>query len=217
VASWSSIDYFGRWKALHYYARRFYNDILVSPTVQNDTIKVFVISDRLKPENAILTIQYIDFSDNKKPVLTVTKTISINPQSSTAFYSIQKEEWARFIDPASVYLYCKLTQRNAVISENRLFFNPMKDCRLPVPNLKIYTKYNTNGFEITVSTDELARNIYLSTDQYDGFFTDNFFDLNPGQSMTIQFKTAEKITLEEFRKTLTVQSLVDAFGEYKRK
>jgi len=217
VASWSSIDYFGRWKALQYYARRFYNDILVSPTVQNDTIKVFVISDRLKQENAILTIQYIDFSDKKKPVLPLTKTISINPQSSTVFYNIQKEEWARFIDPASVYLYCKLTQRNAVISENRLFFNTMKDCRLPVPNLKIYAKDNANGFEITVSTDELARNVYLSTNQYDGFFTDNFFDLNPGQSMTIQFKTAEKITLEEFRKTLTVQSLVDAFGEYKRK
>ena len=47
VASWSSIDYFGRWKALHYYARRFYNDLLVSPVMNNGTVDVYVVSDKL--------------------------------------------------------------------------------------------------------------------------------------------------------------------------
>ena len=43
VASWSSIDYHGRWKALQYYARRFYSDIIVSPHEENGNIKVFVV------------------------------------------------------------------------------------------------------------------------------------------------------------------------------
>ncbi len=46
VASWSSIDYYGRWKALQYYARRFYNDLLISPTAQNGYLKLFLVSDR---------------------------------------------------------------------------------------------------------------------------------------------------------------------------
>jgi beta-mannosidase len=39
VASWSSIDYFGRWKALQYYARRFYSPVLLSPVVEEKELK----------------------------------------------------------------------------------------------------------------------------------------------------------------------------------
>ena len=42
VASWSSIDYFGRWKALQYYAKRFYSDLLISPTVEDGSLKLYV-------------------------------------------------------------------------------------------------------------------------------------------------------------------------------
>jgi beta-mannosidase len=47
VASWASIDYYGRWKALHYYARRFYDDVLVSPFLHDDKVDVYVVSDKL--------------------------------------------------------------------------------------------------------------------------------------------------------------------------
>ena len=46
VASWSSIDYYGRWKALQYYARRFYAPILVSPHVEDGSLKVYIVSDK---------------------------------------------------------------------------------------------------------------------------------------------------------------------------
>src|SRR5579864_3876529 len=49
VASWSSIDYSGRWKALHYYARRFYGGVLVSPYAHEGTVDVYVVSDKLQP------------------------------------------------------------------------------------------------------------------------------------------------------------------------
>ena len=50
VASWSSIDYYGRWKALQYYARRFYAPILVSPHVEDGALKVYIVSDKIKAE-----------------------------------------------------------------------------------------------------------------------------------------------------------------------
>jgi beta-mannosidase len=49
VASWSSIDYYGRRKALQYYARRFYNDLLVSPHQENGGFPVYIVSDRTAP------------------------------------------------------------------------------------------------------------------------------------------------------------------------
>ena len=48
VASWSSIDYYGRWKALQYYARRFYAPILVSPHVEDGALKIYIVSDKTK-------------------------------------------------------------------------------------------------------------------------------------------------------------------------
>ena len=50
VASWSSIDYYGRWKALQYYARRFYAPVLVSPHVEDGVLKVYIVSDKAKAE-----------------------------------------------------------------------------------------------------------------------------------------------------------------------
>ncbi|MGB6403517.1 MAG: glycoside hydrolase family 2 protein, partial [Candidatus Sulfotelmatobacter sp.] len=49
VASWASIDYYGRWKALHYYARRFYDDLLISPFLHDGKVDVYVVSDKLQP------------------------------------------------------------------------------------------------------------------------------------------------------------------------
>jgi beta-mannosidase len=61
VASWSSIDYYGRWKALQYYARRFYAPILVSPHVEDGALKVYIVSDKTKAEPATLRVRLMDF------------------------------------------------------------------------------------------------------------------------------------------------------------
>ena len=61
VASWSSIDYYGRWKALQYYARRFYAPILVSPHVEDGSVKVYIVSDKTDSTPASLRVRLMDF------------------------------------------------------------------------------------------------------------------------------------------------------------
>src|SRR4029077_38889 len=61
VASWSGIDYYGRWKALHYAARRFYAPILVSPVEEAGNVRVYVVSERLTDTRARLTLRVVDF------------------------------------------------------------------------------------------------------------------------------------------------------------
>ena len=90
VASWASIDYYGRWKALHYYARRFYDDVLISPFLRNEKVDVYVVSDKLQPLSGDIHAQLLDFSG--KVLLDQTKGISIPAQSSAVYFSIDKAE-----------------------------------------------------------------------------------------------------------------------------
>ena len=47
VASWSGIDYFGKWKALHYTVKDVFSNFLISHEINNDSLEVFVVSDSL--------------------------------------------------------------------------------------------------------------------------------------------------------------------------
>ena len=49
AVSWSGIDYFGRWKALHYHVKKAYKKILVSMTEDNGILRVYIVSDALEP------------------------------------------------------------------------------------------------------------------------------------------------------------------------
>ena len=59
VASWSSIDYYGRWKALQYYARRFYAPVLVSPHVEDGMLKTYIVSDKVQALSGDLRLRII--------------------------------------------------------------------------------------------------------------------------------------------------------------
>ena len=62
--SWSSIDFFGNWKALHYKAKKAFTNVLISSKIENDTLKTFVINDELKSHEGQLSIQILDFDGN---------------------------------------------------------------------------------------------------------------------------------------------------------
>ncbi|MCI0494645.1 glycoside hydrolase family 2 protein, partial [candidate division KSB1 bacterium] len=84
VASWSSTDYYGRWKALHYFARKAYEDVLLSPIVENDMVQVFIVSDKLKPFHALLKLEVMDFAGHKPWHKELPVDISAN--SSKLYY-----------------------------------------------------------------------------------------------------------------------------------
>ena len=75
VASWSSIDYFGRWKALQYYARRFYGDLLISPYAHDGAIDVYIVSDKLQTTQGEVRMRLLDFDG--KTLLDKTQEVQI--------------------------------------------------------------------------------------------------------------------------------------------
>src|ERR1017187_9135861 len=86
VASWSSIDYYGRWKALQYYARRFYAPVLVSPHIEDGSLKVYIVSDKTKVAPVTLRVRLMDFAG--KVLLEETSEVEVAPLTSKFYLDL---------------------------------------------------------------------------------------------------------------------------------
>ena len=209
VASWSSIDYTGRWKALQYYARRFYSDILISPHEENGKMNFYVVSDRLQSTAVQLKVSLLDFEGHT--LWNQQQDIQIAALNSKSYSNIPIDELLARRDPKSVFLFAELLVGGKTVSRNEHFFEPYKNLLLPRPQIDVVAVRTQTGFRITLSSDNLARAVYLSAPNYPGFFVDNYFDLIPGRKIEVEFRTRSPVNVAEFQKHLSIRSMTDAF------
>jgi beta-mannosidase len=209
VASWSSIDYTGRWKALQYYARRFYKDVLVSPHEENGSLDFYIVSDRLQPTAAQLQVSLLDFEGHT--IWNRQADIEVAALTSKSYLNIPIDGLLAGKDPKSVFVVAELLVGGQSVSRGEHFFQPYKSLLLPQPQISAAAVRMGTGFRITLSANKLARSVYLSAPNYDGFFVDNYFDLIPGRKVEVEFRRRGSLDLADFQKRLTVRSLADAF------
>ncbi len=209
VASWASIDYYGRWKALQYYARRFYDDLLISPFLHDDKVDVYVVSDKLQPLSGTIHTRLLDFSGNV--LLDQTKDIQIPAQSNAIYFTLAKADLALKGDLHRSFLVFDLELGGKKVSRNLIFFDAMHSLDLPVMP-KIATTLSKSGgdYTITLQSAKLARGVYMSFGDLDVEFSDNYFDLLPGESATVTLKSAA--TIDQLKSALKVMSLTEAYA-----
>lgn len=210
VASWSSLDYYGRWKALQYYARRFYNDVLVSPHQDSGGVNVYVVSDRTTELKADLRLRIMTFDGQ---VLAEKKgSFAIAPLSSIIYLHLPIEEalTAKNIDRTKVFVATELMAGGNVVSSNIIYLSPTVEIHLPQAQLKTELTKAADGYKLRVTSPVLARDVFVSLGELDADYSDNYFDLLPGQSAEITIKT--QAGEDDIRKSLKVISLVDAFN-----
>ena len=208
VASWASIDYYGRWKALHYYARRFYDDVLISPYLHDDKVDIYVVSDKLQPLTGTIRARLLDFSG--KVLLDQAKDTQIPAQSSMVYLSLDKADLSSKADPRSSFLVVDLEVGGKNVSRNLVFFDVTHNLQLPVAP-KVEATFNKTGgdYTITLQSAKLARNVYVSFGDLDVESSDNYFDLLPGEPATLTLKSSA--TLDQLRSALKIVSLTEAF------
>jgi beta-mannosidase len=209
VASWSSIDYNGRWKALQYYARRFYSPMLVSPHVENENINFYIVSDNTEDVIAELKVSLLDFEG--RALKSLQKDLLVNGLESKYSLSIPLKELLAGQDKKRVFLYCELTVKGETVSTNEYFFEPYKNLSIPLPQITTDVSRQRDRFIITLSSDKFARAVYLSLPNREGFFSDNYFDLLPGRKAVVQFRTREAIAPQDLRAQLKIRTMADAF------
>jgi beta-mannosidase len=209
VASWSSIDYAGRWKALQYYARRFYAPVLVSPHIENGTLAVYVVSDKTTAEDGKIHLRIMDYSG--KVIRDIEQTVRIAPLASKAYLAVPLSELSKDgpVDLTTIFGAADLAVAGQQVSSNTVFFAPSKQLQLPAVAVSSEIKQAGDGFDITLTSPVLARAVYVSFTEADAKFTDNYIDLLPKEPVTIHITSHS--TLADLKSQMKVVSLADAF------
>ena len=188
--SWSSIDYFGQWKALQYKAKNAFKNLLISSTIEKNKVKTFVINDTFNPIQGNLKVTLIDFYG--KEIWKDSKEIQVLENSSKPYFNFSLES----IKSESSVLITEFNNQQSVF-----FFTKPKDLNLPKGIIKKVVSKTKNGFSIILTSDVLQKDMFLFS-KGKGHFSDNFFDLIPNQNKVIKFITKEN-SLNDLRiKTL---------------
>ena len=204
VASWSSTDYYVKWKALQYYSRKAFAPVLVAPRMEDGVLKVHVVSDRLDPMDATLSLRLLDFSGEVS--WDEEKTLEVPANASQVQFEIPVEQLFGSAKANEVVLEAKILEAGDPVSSNLFYFAPIREIALPEPEITLKSERSEGGYTLELGTDVLAKNVYLTMEE-DGFFSDNYFDLLPGEIRTIQLTTpaegdmAEKIGVKTIRDT----------------
>ncbi len=207
VASWASIDYYGHWKALHYYARRFYDDLLVSPSEENGTVSVYVVSDKLQPVAAELRVQVMDFQG--KALLEKTQAITVPELSSKVYATFSRDEMLKGGDAQHAFAVFDLVQQGKIISRNVYLFDRTRNLALPATAIQTDLSGNGGVYALRLQSSVLAKHVYVSFGDNDVENSDNYFDLLPNEAATVQVKS--KVDLDQLRRSLKVRNITDAF------
>ncbi len=203
VASWSSMDYYGRWKAQQYMAKRAYADYLISPVKENDSIKIFAVSDVYKKAKAVVQILLIDFDG--KILKQDRKQVVLAENSSMQVFGINEADWVNETTRKNVVLSMRLLVNDVAVSSNKYYFEKPKFLNLP--KVKIGIKQISEN-EIELTTGKLARSIWLLLPGTINAFSDNYFDLLPGEKRIVQVKSND---LKKLVRQIQVKSLTDAY------
>lgn len=209
VASWSSIDYFGRWKASHFFAKNFFKPLLVSPFEEDGFVKIQIISDERDANKGILEIRLYNILG--KVLYSKDMVIKVDPFSSKTYFKINREKLLFRYNTNDVFLSTDFIVSGKMKSSNEYFFSKMKDFKLSTPHFKTAVLDDEKGIRIFLNTNVLAKNICLDINNFTGRFSDNYFDLIPGKEKEILFVSDEVINPRQFKNKLKIMSLIDTY------
>ena len=198
VASWASVDYYGRLKALHYYAKRFFDPVIISCEEEGllnkgnnvnaedlDVIKSIRLNVTNETGSTIEDEVVWELRDADGSVLRQEKVpVKVEPFSSLWLDKIELPE----VDTYGNYVSYRLGD----ISEGTVLFCPPKHFRFTDPKLKVEVKWD----EITVTSSSYAKGVEIRNGNDDLYLTDNFFDMNGGtKTVRILSGSPEDITV----------------------
>lgn len=207
VASWSSIDYYGRWKALHYMARRFYAPVLLSIEDIDTTMNVWVTSDEAAPWSGTVEWKLMRLSGEVLDSGQVDA--ALRPQESKQVFSRTFE--LTLNDRRDVVFVCQLKQDGRRVASSLAAFVPNKHLNLIDPDLEVMVEQDGGQAVFTLSSRSLARFTELKLAGKDVIFSDNYFDVLPGEKVQVTCPIPEGWTLDQVLQSLEVTSLYDSF------
>ena len=188
VTSWSSIDYYGNWKAMQYKLKTLYAPVLLS--FDQKDYGVFVTSDLTRDLKGELRIKVADFKGNVLFEKTMETRVASNGNEK-----LQVEGLADCLteaDKTAIYVKLELVENKSLLAERYCYLVYPKDLKLPEtePTLKVSEDKGQICLEVTA--DAFAKDVQVYCTNGMGNFSENYFDLEAGQTKRIIFTPTEK-------------------------
>ena len=206
VCSWSSIEYDGTWKLLHYAAKRFFAPVLLCAWLKDGRVEVSLVNDLPVDARCRTTVAVVSFSGK------VLRRESADVRAPAG--SVQKvKSWALdgiASSPEAAFIHLTLV-RDSETSYGELFLTEPKRVTLERAKVSLETEGTEGGFSVRLSTDAPAFYAALDPGGIAGEFSDNCVTLLPGTVRTVRFRPREKVTIDKFRRALSVRHLRDSY------
>ena len=231
VISDSSIDYFGRWKALHYFAGRFFSPVLVSGVLEEvagsvdlgkqTTLKLWGVNDRL--EDAAATLRWTLGRFDGTIVRRGEKAVTLPANRSTLLIEL---DFAREVGEApgretyrkksyenrrQYYISFELVDGERILSSGVSFFVPQKYLALQEPEIEHSLALENEKWVVTLRARRFAAYVQLGIENSYARFSDNYLHLLPGETRRVEIVESETPS-DKLRDRLRVRSLRDVYA-----
>ncbi len=211
VASWSSIDYYGRWKALHYAAKRFYAPVLLSIEDAPPRMDVHVTSDVNAPWEGTVRWQLLTLGGEvvrsgeagvKVPALASALACSLDFAADVESSPARRRE---------LVFLAQLFQGGEQVSSSLATFVPNKHLELKDPQLAVEVRKEGRLAVFEIGARSLARFVELKLEGADTVFSDNYVDVPAGWKVRVTCPIPAGWSLARVKKALRVRSLYESY------
>lgn len=195
VASWSSIDYYGRWKALQYEAKRQFEPIILTTApLQGNELPIYAINDSAKTIQASLQIRLCNFDGSITDSVYID-SISLPGRSAVEISRYSPAKKIKINKLTKQYLHLKLFDAKGRLLAQKVYFYlypkqmefQPKGISTQVQRLNAGTKEEQYIF--TLSAEQIKYGVAITTN-LNGRFSDNYFTLLPGEEKQVIFTPA---------------------------
>lgn len=201
VASWSSIDYFGRYKALHYFARRFYAPTLVGLFLENGECTINIANEKMSEFNGYVIAGII--KNDRTCVQKERYDVKIDALTSRDIVTLSLKAYQNSREDA---FFAELYDENGVLlaTTSELFCEP-KHFNFLEPKITVSAKKENDTVYLELASDVYARAVEISFNSYDLHLSDNYFDLFSDTPRTVSIKT--ELSCEQLLDDISLMSV----------
>jgi len=208
AASWSSMDYTGRWKALQFFVKKAYDTTIVSNYIDKNILKSYIITDRLNTAKGKFTWMLKRFDGT---VLKDTSLkVELKENSSLNVLDIAINDIENIASTSNVFIETTWKEEKGGIVRNVFYLKDPKDLNLQQPSVDVDIIAKGDQYILQVHSSGLAKNVYLQLPaDKSAVFSDNYMDVLPGETLNIYLRS--NLTLKQVKSNLIVMNLLDAY------
>ena len=210
VASWSSLDYYGRWKALHYAARRFYAPLMLSIEDNPPKQALYVTSDLQEPWDG--SIHWALETLAGEVLVSGEEAVKIAPLSPVHIRTLDFSDRVSEHNKRELVFVAELRQTNQCPATQVSSFVPTKHLSLKDPAIHSSLRGEKDQLFIEVQSQSLARLVEISLEGADVVFSDNYFDLPAKRLVTVTCPLPSGWNFAQASAALRIRSIYDTFA-----